>query len=989
MANLTCPDCGHENEAGLTACSACERSLTEGRLDITGSAGDSTASASEIVAGTLCPDHEIPVSPGDVCPYCGWAPAPDPVSANTTRDPSSETTTTSILHSLPPEIESDHELIGELEESGGEAFMLEVRYIPDGSRRLLKHYYQRGFKGDANALQAMEDDETGRPHVVRLFQTGVHQRRRWELLEYVSTGSLRDMLEAEGPKLSEDRIHELVEEILIALEYLHGLQIAHCDLKPENVLIRTKNPLDTVLCDFGSTTSMGGMTAIEGIVGGSIPYSAPESAIHHVSNARDYWSLGVIVYEAATGGHPLRVDGEWLDDLPMRTFVNEKHFDLTKVSNERLRLLCAGLLVKNPPEARWGAEEVREWLDGGSPEVPEAVEEKRAKAVIPFAYHDPASRQRVQFRDGVELARALRADWSRAADTLENPDERADLKDFLRGWAPEEVDRTFEANAPAERMLVMLLIALDPSAPPVFAGKSVSSKSDHLYTLAMDAARTNDHRLVDRLKQSKALRIYSRLDGEDELAEIDSRWSDISKRALGIVSSLDLESEQQDADAAARLITALSLAAAVDPERAIADVNMLTDSVAHSEIDAVEWYAVMQDRMRRNINDRTAGTIAAFVVAPVASEQAEEAAKARAAARAKARADAVNRIARAVFWSVGGALLCGAVLLLFTWLLAITFTFDPSMDDGSRYIVEPAFAALWPSAAVATGIIAVGLLAVQVVGYLVGRSPFFTDGKLDWRYTYGHGFLIAAASGLAMFAGGQIDSLPDEYYLSLESLKSIFVAAVVMNTALCVSWSLLLWATDRPRNEVMIARSVAVGLPVLALVFSFLIPKLFQADAGADFQARSMALKATLPFGPGSCHTQHRGDGSAFTADHVLARAECNVNGLTYEFRSVDSPEAGAVLLGALSGSDLEPYGDLCGSWGSTTVKPWKYGTGEKEISGTLVCKEEGLSWSDDARLLVGSITGGTRAGMVPRWQRTVAQTGDSRAAVEDAPSAE
>lgn len=63
-------------------------------------------------------------------------------------------------------------------------------------------------------------------------------------------GDLYNFIKNQGKKgLSSFDIKLITYQIFRGLMYIHSLGICHRDIKPHNILIKTKN---TVLCDFGS-----------------------------------------------------------------------------------------------------------------------------------------------------------------------------------------------------------------------------------------------------------------------------------------------------------------------------------------------------------------------------------------------------------------------------------------------------------------------------------------------------------------------------------------------------------------------------------------------------------------------------------------------------------------------------------------------------------------------------------------------------------------
>ncbi|KAJ8281827.1 hypothetical protein COCON_G00043460 [Conger conger] len=118
-----------------------------------------------------------------------------------------------------------------------------------------------------------------------------------------------DMLEMimsnENGRLPERNTRFLVTQILEALRYLHMKRIAHCDLKPENVLLASPDPFPQVkLCDFGFARIIGEKSFRRSVVG-TPAYLAPEViSSHGYNHSLDMWAVGVVLYVSLSGTFP-------------------------------------------------------------------------------------------------------------------------------------------------------------------------------------------------------------------------------------------------------------------------------------------------------------------------------------------------------------------------------------------------------------------------------------------------------------------------------------------------------------------------------------------------------------------------------------------------------------------------------------------------------------------------------------------------------------
>ncbi|WP_336207291.1 serine/threonine-protein kinase [Nonomuraea sp. LPB2021202275-12-8] len=126
----------------------------------------------------------------------------------------------------------------------------------------------------------------------------------WLVMELVTGGSLQDRL-ARGP-MAPGEAARLGREVLSALRAAHAVGIQHRDVKPANVLLRPDG--QSVLTDFGiaAVRESTSLTATGSFIG-SPEYMAPERINGYEGDpASDLWSLGMLLYVAVEGRHPLR-----------------------------------------------------------------------------------------------------------------------------------------------------------------------------------------------------------------------------------------------------------------------------------------------------------------------------------------------------------------------------------------------------------------------------------------------------------------------------------------------------------------------------------------------------------------------------------------------------------------------------------------------------------------------------------------------------------
>jgi tetratricopeptide (TPR) repeat protein len=147
-------------------------------------------------------------------------------------------------------------------------------------------------------------------NTVRVYDFGAWQGQLYLAMELLRGKTLRDELAAAG-RFPLDRIVHVARQITRALAAAHSEGIVHRDLKPENVmLLELYGERDTVkVLDFGIAKSFDDpddvkMTGAGGIIG-TPAYMSPEQAMgQRVDPRSDLYSLGVILFELASGKVP-------------------------------------------------------------------------------------------------------------------------------------------------------------------------------------------------------------------------------------------------------------------------------------------------------------------------------------------------------------------------------------------------------------------------------------------------------------------------------------------------------------------------------------------------------------------------------------------------------------------------------------------------------------------------------------------------------------
>ena len=163
----------------------------------------------------------------------------------------------------------------------------------------------RRFEQEARAASALNH-----PNIVTVYDVGVADEGHFISLEFVAGRTLRELLD-DGPLLA--LLPHTGGQIARALSVAHAAGIVHRDVKPENVMVREDGYVKVL--DFGLArllpqgVSSDSLSTQTGRLIGTARYMSPEQARgERVGPPSDVFSLGIILYEMATGLHPFAAD---------------------------------------------------------------------------------------------------------------------------------------------------------------------------------------------------------------------------------------------------------------------------------------------------------------------------------------------------------------------------------------------------------------------------------------------------------------------------------------------------------------------------------------------------------------------------------------------------------------------------------------------------------------------------------------------------------
>jgi len=177
------------------------------------------------------------------------------------------------------------------------------------------------FEKEARAAAGLSNS-----NIVNVYDVGQEDDIHYIVMEYIDGVTLKELIQRKAPFRNDETLGVAIQ-IASALAEAHSNGVIHRDIKPQNILVTSHGVVKVT--DFGIAKASGTSTmTTDSNTMGSVHYFSPEQARGvYVDNKSDIYSLGIVMYEMATGQMPF--EGE----SPVAVAIKQMEQPLPNIRN--------------------------------------------------------------------------------------------------------------------------------------------------------------------------------------------------------------------------------------------------------------------------------------------------------------------------------------------------------------------------------------------------------------------------------------------------------------------------------------------------------------------------------------------------------------------------------------------------------------------------------------------------------------------------------
>ncbi|MBE5023320.1 Stk1 family PASTA domain-containing Ser/Thr kinase [Olsenella sp. DSM 107455] len=217
------------------------------------------------------------------------------------------------------------------------------------------------FKQEAQAAAALQS-----PYIVSVYDWGKDADTYYIVMEYLRGTDLKTGIRKHGA-LDCKKVAQIGSQIAQALSVAHKHDIIHRDIKPQNIMVQPDGNIKVM--DFGIARAKNSHLTQDNSVLGTAHYVSPEQTQgKELGPTTDIYSLGIVMYEAATGQVPFQGDDAISVALKQVNEQPKPPSQLNPNVDPQLEAIILKCMQKNPADRFQTADELsrtlRDYLAG-------------------------------------------------------------------------------------------------------------------------------------------------------------------------------------------------------------------------------------------------------------------------------------------------------------------------------------------------------------------------------------------------------------------------------------------------------------------------------------------------------------------------------------------------------------------------------------------------------------------------------------------------